>query len=72
MIAINHLWTDKQLELAFSFSRFPCKIQNGTDEVVITFNPRTIGEAVILREQMNKIILELEKIIGDNYEPEST
>mgnify|MGYP000870683132 CR=1 FL=1 len=66
MIAIDHFWTDNQLELAFSFSRFPCRIQNGTDEFVVNFTPRTLEEALIIREQMVKTIHELDKLTGGN------
>jgi phage gp37-like protein len=66
MIAINHLWTDNQLELAFSFSIFPCKVQQGADDFVVTFTPRTQEEAQIIKEQMVKTISELNKLTGGN------
>lgn len=68
MIALNHYWTDDQLELVFSFSRFPCRVQNGTDELVVTFTPRTVEEAQSIKEQMEATLGQINKLLGTDHE----
>jgi hypothetical protein len=57
-------WRDQDnLDVAISFNRYQCRVQNGTDDSMISFSVSGIENAQIVKESLTKIVKELEDYI---------
>ncbi len=67
ILQTSTFWRDQNnLEVAISFNRYQCRVQNGTDDSMITFSVSGIEDAAIVKESLTKITTQLQEYINVN------